>query len=128
MFSPNKQRSFEPFTSSANPSTNKGSFGPIQIFRQRTETSSDENMCTGTVNSDIRFPNPLEGGVRFVSFRKPLRSVEKLCKNDLCQKYFQESQPVISNQTLGSTFTPENDSFMSIFNLSLITDRHCRTL
>ena len=42
------------------------------------ETSNGENMCREAVNSDIRHPVPLESGVRFAPFRKPLRSVEKL--------------------------------------------------
>ena len=58
-----------PDTPSANPSTNKGIFKAYPDLQ--TANGKYENMCMEVVNSDIRYINPLESGVRFVPFRKP---------------------------------------------------------
>ena len=53
-------------------------------------------VCIG----DIRYPNPLESGVRFVPFRKPLRSVEKLhYKHAIILFSKQFSQTVVRKKT-----------------------------
>ena len=60
-------------TPSGNPSTNKGSYWPIRIFRVANE---NQRWWKRAWSQTFGKPNWLEAGARFIPFTKPDRSME----------------------------------------------------